>query len=114
MTLAELVALAPGDTGPLPLSPELEQLFRERLRSELERANVQRMSTTPTPVPVTLQEILQAILTGLQIAAAALPIIGSYKNLFADSPALHAATVAQLVGADAHPVTHAIVSAALQ
>jgi len=73
------------------------------------------MSTQPTPMPATstFAEILQAILAGLQIAAQALPLILQYKQAFGAATATSptAAIVAQAT--TAHPVTGAIVAAAL-
>lgn len=67
---------------------------------------------TPVPQMSKLQEILQAILAGLQIAAEALPVIGAYQTQFGGSTAHLVAPIAAQA-AEAHPVTGAIVSTML-
>lgn len=72
------------------------------------------MSTQPVPVPhtSTVTTVLQAILAGLQIAAAALPVIFQYQSIFGGS---HAAISGPIVAQahQIHPVAGQIVEAAL-
>lgn len=58
----------------------------------------------------TLQEILQAILAGLQIAAAALPVIGAYETQFGVGTGTPLAAPIAAQAAQAHPATGAVVS----
>ena len=65
---------------------------------------------TPQPTKTSkLEEILQAILAGLQIAAEALPVIGAYQTQFGGS-AQHLVAPIAAEAAQAHPATGAVVS----
>ena len=65
----------------------------------------------PAPA-ITLAEILQAILAGIQIAAAALPVIQGYEGAFGTPPS-HITPVLVRHATDAHPIAGAVVSGLL-
>lgn len=71
------------------------------------------MTPTVTPAQPLWETIIQAILAGLQIATAALPVVQQYRQTFAESPitAITAPVLAQT--SQLHPATHGIVVAAL-